>query len=408
MEQYDVVIVGGGIAGSALGATLAPAGLSVLVLERQVEYDDKVRGEYMQPWGVAEMLRLGLDDALLGAGGGYLTSIVTYDEDVDVATAEAGAIPLDKLLPGVPGGLGVGHPQACQALKMLAEERGATVRVDVRGVEVTAGSTPTVSYTLDGQVHEASCRLVVGADGRQSSVRRGLGIELHQVASKATLGGMLVKTDGWRDEQSVIGTEDDRHYLAFPRPDGYVRLYLCCEPGERTVGADRARQMLDAFHLTSLPDGDELAAAEPAGPCSYYVGSDSWTERPVVDGVVLMGDAAGWSDPIIGEGLSVAMRDTRSVADVLLASDDWSPDAFDAYVDERAERMRRLRIGAHIATEIRATFTPEGRRRRAAYRERLRADPLILAPALATLIGPESAPPEAFEESNVERILSLA
>ena len=47
MDRFDVVIVGGGIAGSALASVLAPAGMSVLLLERVVEYRDKVRGEYI-------------------------------------------------------------------------------------------------------------------------------------------------------------------------------------------------------------------------------------------------------------------------------------------------------------------------------------------------------------------------
>ena len=88
MEQFDVVVVGGGIAGSSIAAALAPAGVSVLVLERQTTYRDKVRGEYMQPWGVAEMLRLGLEQTLLEAGGGYTNAFVTYGEHIDPVTAE--------------------------------------------------------------------------------------------------------------------------------------------------------------------------------------------------------------------------------------------------------------------------------------------------------------------------------
>ena len=76
MEAFDVVIVGAGIAGSALGSVLAPRGVSVLLLERQVEYRDKVRGEFMAPWGVAEALRLGLEGVLLDAGGDYSTTFV--------------------------------------------------------------------------------------------------------------------------------------------------------------------------------------------------------------------------------------------------------------------------------------------------------------------------------------------
>jgi 2-polyprenyl-6-methoxyphenol hydroxylase-like FAD-dependent oxidoreductase len=53
-QSTDVVIVGGGIAGSALALVLAKGGLGVTVLERQREYRDRVRGEFLANWGVAE------------------------------------------------------------------------------------------------------------------------------------------------------------------------------------------------------------------------------------------------------------------------------------------------------------------------------------------------------------------
>lgn len=358
-ESYDVVIVGGGIAGPALAAQLAPEGLAVLVLERQAAFRDRVRGEYMQPWGAAEMVRLGVERTLLDAGGGYTTEMVGYDEDVEPSEAEAGAIPLGALLPGVGGGMAVGHPQACEALLSLVAERGALVRRGVADVVVTMAESPLVEYDIDGVRTSSRCRIVVGADGRHSTVRRALGIELEQVTSDRVLGGLLVRSEDWAADRASIGTEGDVHYLVFPRPDGFVRLYVACEAESRTSGSERGDKMQQAFRLASLPGSDALADAEQVGPCAYVAGSDAWTiGGPVVDGAVLIGDAAGWSDPIIGEGLSVALRDARSVADVLLAGDDWSPSAFEPYVVERAERMRRLRISGHLQTKIRATFTP--------------------------------------------------
>ena len=56
----DVVIAGGGIAGSALAAVLARGKVQVVVLERDLEPVDRVRGEGMAPWGVIELRRLGL------------------------------------------------------------------------------------------------------------------------------------------------------------------------------------------------------------------------------------------------------------------------------------------------------------------------------------------------------------
>src|SRR5690349_5121963 len=61
------------------------------------------------------MLALDLEKPLLDAGGHYATRAVLYDEVVDPAIAEERAIPLDRLLPGVPGALDVGHPQACES-----------------------------------------------------------------------------------------------------------------------------------------------------------------------------------------------------------------------------------------------------------------------------------------------------
>ncbi len=110
---------------------LARDGYEVLLLERQTSYRDKVRGEVLLCWGVAEMLALDLEKPLLDAGGHYVTQAVAYDEVIGPATAEANAVPLDRLLPGVPGALDVGHPEACEALARAAAEAGATV---LRGV----------------------------------------------------------------------------------------------------------------------------------------------------------------------------------------------------------------------------------------------------------------------------------
>jgi len=49
-HQPDVVVVGAGIAGASIAAVLARGGIEVLLLERQRECRDRVRGEYMAPW----------------------------------------------------------------------------------------------------------------------------------------------------------------------------------------------------------------------------------------------------------------------------------------------------------------------------------------------------------------------
>ena len=66
--EPDVVIVGAGIAGGALGTALARGGFEVALLERESNYPDRVRGEFMAPWGVTELAKLELLQPLREAG----------------------------------------------------------------------------------------------------------------------------------------------------------------------------------------------------------------------------------------------------------------------------------------------------------------------------------------------------
>ena len=64
--MYDLIIAGGGIAGSSLALVMARAGARVLVLEREERFRDRVRGEGIHVWGTVDVKALGVYDILLG------------------------------------------------------------------------------------------------------------------------------------------------------------------------------------------------------------------------------------------------------------------------------------------------------------------------------------------------------
>jgi 2-polyprenyl-6-methoxyphenol hydroxylase-like FAD-dependent oxidoreductase len=408
MASYDLIVVGGGIAGSALATVMARAGRRVLVLERAEAFEDRVRGEWIAPWGVAEVRRLGLYELLVGAGGHHLTRHVSYDESLDPAVAEAATLPLGIFKEGVPGPLCLGHPRHCQTLIEAAAQAGAGVRRGVNVTRVEAGAAPAVAFEHGGQAREARGRLIVGADGRTSQVREAAGIALHQDPPHHWFAGLLVEgADDWPDDLQAIGTEGDFAFLAFPQGGGRVRVYggyALSETG-RFKGPDGARRFLDSFAMSCSPQNRHLVAGRPAGPLLSYFNNDSWTDEPFAEGVVLVGDAAGWNDPIVGLGLSISYRDVRIVSDLLLGADDWSASLFTPYAEERRERMRRLRFAAKLQAALDMEFDEAGRARRGDWLARAAADPSLRAHALVVMAGPEAAPEALFTEEHRERVL---
>ena len=75
------------------------------------------------------------------------------------------------------------------------------------------------------------------------------------------------------------------------------------------------------------------------------------------------------------------------------------------YVEERLERMRRLRITASLAATLRAEYGEEARRRRQRAGRRARVDKM-LSPIPAALVGPEKLPAAAFEQATIDALLA--
>jgi len=397
----EVVIIGGGIAGGALSIALARAGIEVVVLERSEHYEDRVRGEWLAPWGAAEARELGLYDLLRDAGGHTLRSHTTYDETLDPAAAEQGKVALADFADDIDGPLCLGHPTSCEIYDRTARAEGVRVHRGVSAIRIEAGSLPAVTYRDGAGEHTLSTRLIVGADGRDSAVRRQLGIEHHEDDAHHLFAGLLV--DGaldWPEDLQAVATEDDRNFLAFPQGGGRVRLYAAygLEQKGRFSGKDGAERFIQACVMECCPISESLAAAVPAGPCRSFRNSDTIAERIAVPGVVLVGDAAGHNDPLIGQGLSVTHRDVRLVRDALLASDDWSPAAFTEYAAERRERMRRLRLVAFLQSKIEAEFGDGAREFRQQFFEMMATDQQVNPGLTVALGGPDALPAEAYDE----------
>jgi 2-polyprenyl-6-methoxyphenol hydroxylase-like FAD-dependent oxidoreductase len=403
MQQVarDVVIVGGGIGGSGLAARLAEAGLDVEVVERTTAFPDRVRGEMWTPWGVAVTEGLGLLAPLVAAGARFTTRWAFYDDVIPTDVAESMALDVSVLVPGVAGILNVTHPIACSALFDHAAAKGAHMRRGVVNTRIELGGTrPTLHWVdEDGQEGDLVADLVVGADGRASAVRRAAGIELHRAPVRQYMTGLLV--EGERPLSSHIdsyGTGTDVNWYAFPQGPSSVRVYLAHHDVHRYAGAGgTARFMADLAQCAS-PDIAGLASGRALSPIATHQSVDTWTERPYAPGAVLIGDAGGYNDPIIGQGLSLTMCDVRDVSAAVLADGPAGAD-FSAYGIARFDRHAKQRSVAQTMAELMCSFGPENAGRRLRALPLMASDERVQAIAASLMLGPEVLPPgtEALE-----------
>jgi 2-polyprenyl-6-methoxyphenol hydroxylase-like FAD-dependent oxidoreductase len=240
-------------------------------------------------------------------------------------------------------------------------------------------------------------------------VRAQAGIEETRFEPSHLVAGLLVDcVAGWARDATCLGTEDDRMFYIFPQGETRARLYNCTslDQTDRFAGEAGLRRFMEGFNLRSVPGSEELAAGTPIGPCATLTGEDTVVERPYAAGVVLIGDAAGYNDPIMGQGLSLAMRDVRLVSELMAAGSASSSETWRPYAEERVERMRRMRFAAALMAELKSRFGEEARQRRARYLAKVRAgdQELLMAPTIAGM-GPDRVNSAWYTESVWERAL---
>ena len=383
MPDYDIITVGGGIGGAAIAKAMAEAGKKVLVLERETQFKDRVRGEWMAPWGVAETKKLGIFDALVEAGA-HLTPILA---------GRAGPAPLPKRDLTTESALGLPcltmyHPDLQEAVLAAAEKAGAEVR---RGVKVT-GVTPGGEPSVEVEGERISARLVVGADGRNSLVRKWGGFEVSEAEPEQLLSGVFLENVSIPENENVVVFNPFLTQIAFifPQKGGKARAYFGCRTsaGIRPQGDAGLAQVIELSIQTGAP-AEYYEGVKQAGPVAAFDGHDSYVEHPYKDGIALVGDAAQTSDQTWGQGLSITLKDARLLRDALLATDDWDA-AGHKYAEAANESFQHIRRVENWMTLVFMTPGAEADAIRAGTLPRLAVDPSILPDT--HMVGPELAP----------------
>jgi flavin-dependent dehydrogenase len=305
----DVLFAGAGPAGCIVAIVLARAGARVRLVDRAVFPRHKLCGDTLNPGALRVLGRLNLD-----------VTRGSIPIDGMVVSGTRGARVAATYPPGV-SGRAIARRDLDMALVTAASEAGAAIEegilVQAPIVDAPAGTpgAPRVSGVVirgrSGQECRMRSRLVIAADGRESRLARHVALARHpdrprRWAVGAYFAGVLGMTR--LGEMHVRPT----HYVGVaPLPSGLVNACV--------VSADRVRLRDPAALLANAIGGepelrDRFAAAEMVtrplslGPLAVDC------PVPGVPGLLLAGDAAGFIDPMTGDGLRFALRGAELAA----------------------------------------------------------------------------------------------
>lgn len=366
-EIYDLAIVGGGLAGAATATRMARAGARVLVLEKDVIFRDRVRGEFLAPWSLADVRALGLLNTLFEAGAIPLPAL-----------AGRSLKPRPSRTPEGDVSLSFSHVAVQEALLRAARAAGAETLRGAKVEQVAQRSgAGAVSFTTAEGGATVLARLVVGADGRSSLVRKALGHPEHIHRSSRLLAGVRLKNVPADPSFGyfVIREEAGALVSLFPQAGGYARAYAFEHARESRdyVGPDAFERFLGVLVANGIP-AEAVQGARQAGPLAAFTAADSFVECPAEGPLVLIGDAAGISDPTWGQGIALAFHDARRLTELLLGGDDWPAEAA-KFGEARDEYFKTVVTAENWLTGLQLSTGSEAQARRAHVMAAWRQDP---------------------------------
>jgi len=309
--DYDVIIVGAGVGGTACALALVhDRALRVLLIERHPGAGNINRGESLLPPVTALLRRWGALDRCYAAGARPISTMQFFHYRDGLLLN----VPL--ALPNVADPyLVLPHPKVERA---FVESAVATGRVEVRyGTRVLSlikedGRVQGVLIKgSDGNEQELSCRVVIGADGAKSIVREGLGIEVRRAPYNHSL--FIVDIDRPVGMPDVLRTE--------LHPDGGVLVV----PGVNRLGLAAIIRSEHEYLFRSGSIDKRYSHIEHRSPLLA-------DRRPVVEGAhlyklwrahapsysahgaVLLGDAVHVINPVMAQGMTMAIEDAASLA----------------------------------------------------------------------------------------------
>lgn len=315
-KSFNVGIIGAGPAGAMSAYLLAQKGYSVTLMERKKEVERKVCGEYLCPEGVNLLNKLGLVDRLCQG----------FDELNGMILVSPAEVVIPSYFPQVDKnkkekGLSLNRKIFDQNLLNLAIEHGARFLSDktiVHASRVASGKWVVVS---DEETFEFD--LLIVADGRQSKIGHALGhirsidtkrAAIHCYLPRKISRGMRLGEMHILNESSYCGLD--------PISDDEVNFSIVCDSSR--LKSESAQSIINKSILSSKRLSAMFDLLEDGKKYDIRIVSSLKNKNEFIAGnnMAYVGDAAGFIDPLTGEGIYNALLSGHLLVNSLLESQD--------------------------------------------------------------------------------------
>jgi hypothetical protein len=315
--DYDVIIAGGGPAGSSAAIHLTMAGARVLLVEQKKFPRPKLCGEFISPECAPHFERLGVAEQMLAASPARLTETVFYSRQqrsVSVPSAWFGAN-------GV--ALGLSRAEMDERLLRRASDAGAVVLEEAQVVNLLFDNDRVAGVTIKHTGKHTGYRapVTIDATGRARALARRVDQSHHKTKShRASLVAFKAHLE---DARVAPGVCEIYFYRG-----GYGGLSsienglsnLCFIASARAVrecGTDAERVMREVV----CQNGRAAYALEHARASTPWLavsleGFGRHTVTPTT-GLLAIGDAASFIDPFTGSGMLMALESGELAASVI-------------------------------------------------------------------------------------------
>jgi flavin-dependent dehydrogenase len=320
--MYDVVVIGGGPAGSTVGAFLARAGKKVLLLEKEVFPRFHV-GESLLPYNFRLFRELDLLPALEAAG---FPKKFGAQFELGDGSKSVGFVFRQGKFTREPQAFQVERSRFDHILLKNAQARGVETR---EGWTVKTFSDDDEGVTIaasgpENNVQTFTARYLADASGRGNLTGNQEGLRvLHPHLKKLAVFGHFhnVQLDpGDKGGDTVITRLERKWFWFIPVSAQKTSVGCVLDKEEFNRWKKSPEEIFNALVQSSPPVRRRMENARPASPLHATADFSYYNRRLVGPRLIRVGDAAGFMDPIFSSGVYMAMLSGKLASQALLAA----------------------------------------------------------------------------------------